>query len=149
MRRFGLRDRSRSLLRRDPVGAVGDDLLRRAMHRGRPVEVGYTRREDLVDKMTAFEPTQIRDELEGWATIAIRTAGQLARTVHAIGWRRRLANTWITSPLVAIRLGPATVKTRSGACYALIGPSAVLDRELEDHLDYALNVWGLRDIRPS
>jgi hypothetical protein len=86
------------------------------------------------------------DTLDYWSLISIRSS--VENSIHALGWRRLMENTWITSRVLAINMTMGTVRTGSGAFYFLgIQDQRELDPELRAHLMYALGVWGYDDVR--
>ena len=89
------------------------------------------------------------DTLECWSLIAIRGLEEGGTEVHALAWRRRLPNAWITSPLVAVDLAEGAIRTLSGHVYGLGGPDepGSLVPDLLNHLDYSLRRWGFVDFR--
>ena len=100
--------------------------------------------------MAATSPLEAAsDVLEHWSLIAIGGLGEGCADVHALGWRRGLSNTWITSPLVAVDLAAQAIQTMSGHVYALgrRDNPAGMQPELADHLDYALRTWGFVNLR--
>ena len=120
------------------------DILFRAVYRGEPVIVTHAK--DAEIELFAGEVGPPRDMLELWSLIAIRCGS--AFDIHALGWRLLLANTWITSSLVAVDLTAGAVRTRSGNNYLLGGrDKSELDPELRAHLAYALRTWGFDDVR--
>jgi hypothetical protein len=87
------------------------------------------------------------DLLELWSLIAIRN-GPLSE-IHGLGWRLLLANTWITSPVVAANMTLGAIRTESGKTYLLgARDKPQLDPELRRHLAYALRTWGFEDVSP-
>jgi len=89
-----------------------------------------------------------QDLLEVWSLIAIRN-GPLSE-IHALGWRLLLANTWITSPVVAANLTLGAIRTESGKTYLLgVRDQPELDPELRRHLGDELRKWGYDDVRDA
>lgn len=116
---------------------------------GRRLQAGIADATDMAALPGYGEPGALRDMLDPWLLIALREDCR-ATTVHLLGWRRGLGNTWITSPLTAADFGAGIVLTRSGRVYGLAGaalpsPGACL----LDHLRYALETWGWCDVQPS
>ena len=121
----------------------------KATHRGRPVTAGHATPAE-VAALVATSPLEAAiDVLEHWSLIAIRGLGGGGTKVHALGWRQALANTWITSSLVAVDVAVQATRTRSGHVYALgrREDPGRMHPELADHLDYALRKWGFVDLR--
>jgi hypothetical protein len=120
------------------------DILFRAVYRGEAVIVTHAK--DAEIELFAGEAGPPRDKLELWSLIAIRCGSAFG--IHALGWRLRLANTCITSSVVAIDLTAGAVRTWSGKNY-LLGSrdESELDPELRAHLAYALQTWGFDDVR--
>ncbi len=120
-----------------------------ATHRGRPVTAGHATPEEVAALMATSPLEAAIDVLEHWSLIAIRGLGGGGLEVHALGWRRALANTWITSALSAIDLAAREVRTSSGHVYRLGRPDSRenLQPALLEHLDYALHRWGFVDLR--
>ena len=121
------------------------DILFRAVYRGDPVTVTHAK--DAEIELLAGEVGPTKDTLKLWSIVAIRYSK--ATEIHALGWRRLLENTWITSPLVAADLAAGSIRTRSGNAYSLgIRDDKELDPVLRDHLAYALRTWRFDDVRP-
>ncbi len=127
----------------------GSDLLFRATSYGNLVEVGLASGAELAVIAGVVEPASARDTLETWSLVAIHHLADRRTEVHALGWRRHLDNTWITSRLVSFDPDTKAVGTQSGHTYRL-GTEDVpgLSPELRDHLAYALHTWGFTDVRP-
>jgi hypothetical protein len=89
------------------------------------------------------------DSLDEWSLISMPTPGPgSAIGIHALGWRRGLRNTWITSVITAVDLTGLLVSTKSGKIYRLgRRGDAELACEFREHLRYALDTWGFSDIR--
>ncbi len=128
----------------------GEELLFRAALDGAQVTVGHATPEEieaLAGTVGLTDGHMADDFLELWSLIAVRSKSEI--DLHGLGWRRRIANTWITSPLVAISVTEAAIRTTSGKVY-LLGrrDTRELEPELRAHLDYALRTWGYDDVRP-
>ncbi len=120
-------------------------ILFEAVWRGDPVTVTHATQDEIAFLWGGVDSAD--DMLELWSLIAIRSGP--AVELHALGWRLLLANTWITSPLVAVDRTVGAVRTRSGRTYALgVRDKPALDPELRAHLGYALRTWGYADVRP-
>jgi hypothetical protein len=112
---------------------------------GEPVTVTFATADEI--ELLAGPVGVVEDMLELWSLVAIRTGG--AVELHALGWRLLLANTYITSPVVAVNLTHGAIRTRSGKTYLLgARDKPQLDRALRCHLGYALRQWGYDDVRP-
>jgi hypothetical protein len=121
------------------------DILFHAVYRDDPVTVTLATNDEI--EFLAGPVGAAEDMLELWSLVAIRMG--LAVEIHALGWRLLVANTWITSPIVAVNLTLGAVRTRSGKVYLLgIRDQPELDPELRAHLGYALREWGFEDVRP-
>jgi hypothetical protein len=121
-----------------------EDILFRAVYRGDPVIVTHAQDAEIETLVGPVGPP--RDKLELWSLIAIRIGSAI--DIHALGWRQLLANTWITSSLLAVDLTAGAVRTLSGKNYLLGGrDKSELDPELRAHLAYALGTWGFDDVR--
>jgi hypothetical protein len=119
------------------------DILFRAVYRGESVIVNHAKYAEIETLVGIVGPP--RDLLELWSLIAIRVGSTV--DIHALGWRLLLANTWITSSVVAVDLTAGAVRTRSGKAYLLGSPDeSELDPELRAHLAYALRTWGLDNV---
>lgn len=124
--------------------------LFRATHDGRPMVIGRATLDEVSALIGHVDPAAARDEIDRWNLIAVRERLGHGLQIHALGWRRRLGNTWITSPLVSIAARSTMVSTSSGHSYRLGEPDgAEVDPDLMDHLLYALRTWGLSDIEPA
>jgi len=96
------------------------------------------------------DSTAVRDDIDRWNLIAIRDLAGRGTQFHALGWRRGLANTWITSPIVNIATTSTLVSTSSAHSYVLGEPDGIdIDPDLVDHLLYALRTWGLMSIESA
>ncbi|WP_158747679.1 hypothetical protein [Acidisphaera sp. L21] len=121
--------------------------LLHASHCGRPVEVGVATDAE-VAALQAPVSVKARDMLERWTLIAIRNVSFNGVELHALGWRRGLQNSWITSALTIVDLPARLVATRSGNAYGLAEADVEgLSPELAEHLAYALSMWGFSDVR--
>ncbi len=119
-----------------------------ASFHGRPVTVHHANHAELKVLSRPLDPASARDVLSVWSLVAIRHASGLAPDIHALGWREREQNTWITSRLVGVDMEASVVETRSGHAYRLGVPDDMeLDPELRGHLGYALVTWGFSDVR--
>ncbi len=119
-------------------------LLFRATQGDRPVAIGRATSDEVSALAGRVVPAAVRDDIDRWNLIAIRDPLGRGIQIHALGWRRRLGNTWITSPIVSIDAASAMVSTSSAHSYALGEPNgADIDPDLADHLLYALQTWGL------
>lgn len=126
------------------------ELLFRAIQGGRPVAIGRATSDEVSALAGPVVPVAVRDDINRWNLIAIRDPLVRGMQIHALGWRRRLGTTWITSPIVSIGAASATISTSSAHSYALGKPDgADIDPVLADHLLYALRTWGLIGIEPA
>lgn len=141
-------DRSSSTPRRpQDGGAMTRDILFSATSRGSRIAVGPATDEELAAIARPILFATAQDVLLPSMLVSIRTAGDLDVAVHALGWRLVLANTWITSRLLAADLESGAVGTWSGKVYTLVGcNSRELPPPLHDHLGYALRLWGYDDV---
>ncbi len=126
-----------------------DDAFQfRATFQGAPQTIGHATTEEiaaLAGQVGVDAAHPLDDVLDSWSLVAIRSVS--ATTVHALGWRRRLANTWITSKIVALSTTEGAVRTTSGAAYFLADPDQhELHPKLRAHLIYALTTWGYKDV---
>jgi hypothetical protein len=124
-----------------------DGLIFRASFQGLPASIGHADKLELVDLPGSADDWPLRDELDMWSLMAVRRQPPYRTAVHALGWRRGIANVWITSPLIKISSLPMTVQTRSGHRYSL----GKRDRDelqpaLLDHLRHALATWGFEAV---
>ncbi len=120
-----------------------------AKHRENRVTIGRADRDEVVALADGNGPEPRRDAIDSWSLIAIRGLSRGTR-VHALGWRVGLANTWITSAIAGLRLGPIAISTASGHAYRLMSPDgAKLRPDLRAHLGHALLTWGFHDIQPE
>ena len=86
--------------------------------------------------------------LDPWAIVSIRRGDLRGAELHALGWRLTLANTWMTSPLVAVDPDRRMIITASGHAYSLGARDGTeLHPLLRDHLGYALRTWGFTDVQ--
>ncbi len=127
-----------------------DAFIFQATHEGVPVTIGHATRGEVkamegpVGVAVGYPPD---DTLDHWNLIVIRSSP--ATTLHALGWRRIVANTWLTTRIVAIDTTMDIVRTRSGAAYYLnFQYPCELDPDLRAHLAYGLRMWGYKDIQP-
>jgi hypothetical protein len=127
------------------------DILLRAAYRGGPVTVTHATAEEieaLAGPVSLGDSKLGDDMLELWSLIAIRF--EAAVEIHALGWRVLLANTWVSSRVVAANLTEGIVRTRSGKMYLLgVRDKPDLDPELRAHLAYALKTWKFIDVQQS
>jgi hypothetical protein len=120
------------------------ELLFRATQGDRPVVIGRATTDEVSALAGPVGPAAVRDDIDRWNLIAIRDPLGRGTQIHTLGWRRRLGNTWITSPIVRIDATSAMVSTSSAHSYALGEPNdADIDPDLAGHLLYALRTWGL------
>ena len=119
-----------------------------ATRRGVPVIVGHADRAGLAALAGDVGREASLDVLDPWSIVSIGRADGSGATLHVLGWRVGLVNTWVTSPLCAVDLVDGAVRTSSGKVYTLGEPDAPgLHPLLRDHLAYALRTWGFDDVR--
>ena len=127
---------------------TGPILLFGAAKRGVPVAVRHARGTELAALAGEVGREASLDALDTWSIVAIGRADGSGATLHALGWRVGMVNTWITSPLRAVDLAGGAVRTSSGKVYALGEPDdPELHPLLREHLAYALRTWGFDDVR--
>lgn len=86
------------------------------------------------------------DMLESWRLIVIGSEAET--TLHALGWRRLLAQPWLTSPLTTYDKDLRTIRTSTGEQYSLGMPGPPdLEPELHAHLVSTLRGWGFKYVR--
>jgi hypothetical protein len=128
----------------------GTDILFDARYRGALVLVAHATTDEVESLAGPVGPADGKpadDLMELWSLISIRFTSAIE--IHALGWRTLLANTWISSPLVAVNLTEGSLRTRSGKIYLLgVRDQPELDPELRSHLAYALKTWGFDDAQP-
>ncbi len=118
--------------------------------RGRPMTVDRAAPEDLASIERPIPPGVVTDVLQPAMLIAIRAKGLPDAAVHALGWRRGLADVWATSLLQAVDREAGVVVTSSGSVYAIRDHGdGELPPVLQRHLAYALRVWGFVDVRAA
>lgn len=123
-------------------------LLFEAARRGVPVVVRHVGEAGLAALAGEVGREASLDSLDPWSIVSIGRADGRGATLHALGWRVGLVNTWITSPLRSMDLAAGAVRTSSGKVYALGEPDAPgLHPLLREHLAYALRTWGFDDVR--
>ena len=123
----------------------GEPVLLHAVYRGRAISVGWATDVEL-DAIRGPVLHNVRDVLESWFLVAIRDPGGLGTQVHALGWRPKMANTWITSALTSVEQDGNLVATRSGHAYRLACRGEAENAPiLLDHLIYTLRTWGCSD----
>ena len=126
------------------------EVLFRATCRDRPVVIGRATPDELSTLADPVDLAATRDDIDRWNLIAIRDPSGRGTQIHALGWRRRLENTWITSPIIGINVYPAMVRTSSAHSYGLGEPGGTaMDPELMDHLLFALRTWRFVGIEPG
>jgi hypothetical protein len=117
-----------------------------AVRDGVPVTVTLAKESEIENIARPLSSGQ--DVLEFWSLIAFRFEDARCE-IHALGWRRYLSNTWITSRIVGVDLTTGAIRTRSGRQYWLGDrDQPTLAPELRSHLRYALQKWGFDDVRP-
>lgn len=115
---------------------------------GNPINVGHANETELARLTETIDSTAACDVLKLWSLVAVREPAERGTKVHALGWRAQLANTWITSPLVAVDMAAGAVTTTSGHVYLLAERDELqLEPALRGHLAYALRMWGFDDVR--
>ena len=118
--------------------------------RGRPMTIDRAAPEDWASIERPIPPGVVTDVLQPAVLIAIRAKGLPDAAVHALGWRRGLADVWATSLLQAVDREAGVVITSSGSVYAIRdGGDDELPPALQRHLAYALRVWGFDDVRAA
>ena len=122
-------------------------VLFTALFRGSSVTVGPATRAELAELAEPWWSAAVDDELLRWTVLAIRTDAGRRTTVHAVGWQRRAACAWTTSPLRELSLGPLTVTTISGQSYLLVGePENSMGLDLRAQLAETLTGFGFEAI---
>ena len=122
-------------------------ILFTALFRGGSVTVGPATRAELAELAEPCWRAPVDDELLRWTVLAIRTEAGRRTTVHAVGWQRRAACAWTTSPLRELSLGPLTVTTISGQSYLLVGePENSMGPDLRAQLAETLTGFGFEEI---
>ena len=131
------------------AGGQGEGgILFTALFRGSSVTVGPATRAELAELAEPWWPAPVDDELLRWTALAIRTVAGRRTTVHAVGWQRRGACAWTTSPLRELSLGPLTVTTISGQSYLLVGePENAMGSDLRAQLAETLTGFGFEEIK--
>ena len=126
-------------------------ILFTATWHGSGAAIGRATEAELAPLVRQGVPGVVRDVLRPSFLVAVRRADVPEAAVHALGWRQRLLNTWITSRLVAIDFATGTAATRSRNVYRLAGADGhdELPTLLHDHLWYALRTWGFDDVVAS
>lgn len=133
----------------DGLPGTGDDseILFTATFGGSPVTVGPATRAELAQLAEPWSSGRFDDELLRWAVLAIRTSTGRETTIHAVGWQRRRACAWTTSPLREVSLGPLTVTTVSGQSYQLVGePENRMGHDLRAQLAETMADIGFEQI---
>lgn len=127
---------------------TGAPLLFEAARRGVPVVVRHADRAGLAALAGEVGRKAFLDALDPWSIVSIGRADGCRATLHALGWRVGMLNTWITSPVRTVDLAGRAVRTSSGKVYALGEPDASeLHPLLREHLAYALRMCGFDDVR--
>ncbi len=133
-----------------PNRVMRSDDLFRATLRGRRMTIGPAAAVDLTAIAGPTPTSAVTDVLRPAMLVAIHASGFQGAAVHAVGWRRGLADVWATSALVSVDLEVRVIVTSSGNAYFIPdGVGGDLHPRLYKHLAYALQTWGCDDIRPT